>query len=183
MLIIQEIKALIGFLILNYPDTKFGFWLREKYWKRIHKNRIGENCVIHRATKIGLKDMVEIGDYFNMGEYVTIAAGDSHPIFIGNHVQLARGAYLRTANHSFKDLTQPILFQGHSFKTIDFQNKKYSIVVEDDVWIAANAVILSGAHIGKGSIIGSSSVVRGVIPPYSIAIGNPAQVVSTRENR
>jgi acetyltransferase-like isoleucine patch superfamily enzyme len=182
-MIIQEIKAVVTFLILNYPDTRFGFWLREKYYRRIHRNKIGQHCVIHRATKIGLKNMVEIGDHFNMGEYVTIAAGDSHPIFIGNFVQLARGAYLRSANHSFKDLTQPILFQGHSFKTIEFNQKKYSIVIEDDVWIAANAIILSGAHIGKGSIVGSGSVVRGVVPPNSIVVGNPAQVISTRESR
>jgi acetyltransferase-like isoleucine patch superfamily enzyme len=183
MHVFRELKALIGFIIIQYPDTHFGFWLREKYWRRVHKNRIGKNCVIHRASKIGLKNMVEIGDFFNMGEYVTVAAGDSHPIFIGNHVQLARGAYLRSANHSFKDLSTPILFQGHSFKTIEYKQKKYSIVVEDDVWIAANAIILSGAHIGKGSIVGSGSVVRGYFPPNSIIIGNPAVVVSTRENR
>ena len=183
MSLLREIKALLAHFIIQYPDTKFGFWLREKYWRRAHLNNIGQKCVIHRATKIGLKNMVEIGDHFNMGEYSTIAAGDSHPILIGNFVQFARGVYLRSANHSFKDLNRPILFQGHSYKTIFYNQKQYSIVIEDDVWLAANVIILSGAHIGKGSIIGSGSVVRGVIPPYSIAIGNPAKIVSTRENR
>ena len=51
------------------------------------------------------------------------------------------------------------------------------IVVEEDVWIGINVTLLSGAHIGRGAIIGACSVVTKEIPPYAIVVGNPAKVV------
>jgi acetyltransferase-like isoleucine patch superfamily enzyme len=53
------------------------------------------------------------------------------------------------------------------------------VVIEDNVWIGMNCIILKGTRIGKGTIIGAGSVVRESIPPYSIAIGNPARVVKS----
>ena len=49
---------------------------------------------------------------------------------------------------------------------------KGSIVVEDDVWIGERTIILSGVHIGQGSIIGAGSIVTKDVPPYSIYVGN-----------
>ena len=54
------------------------------------------------------------------------------------------------------------------------------IEIGDDCWIGANVVILDGARIGIGCVIGASSVVRGEIPAYSIAVGSPARVVKER---
>lgn len=54
--------------------------------------------------------------------------------------------------------------------------------IEDDVWIGARVCILPGVTIGKGSVIGACAVVSKSIPPYSVAVGNPAKVVKTRWN-
>ena len=51
------------------------------------------------------------------------------------------------------------------------------IIIEEDVWIAANVTLLMGTHIGRGANIGAGAVVRNEIPPYSVVIGNPAKVV------
>jgi maltose O-acetyltransferase len=51
--------------------------------------------------------------------------------------------------------------------------------IEDDVWMGARVTVLPGAHIGRGSVIGAHSVVRGTIPPYSLAAGVPARVIRT----
>lgn len=51
------------------------------------------------------------------------------------------------------------------------------IVIEDDVFIGMECLILKGAHIGAGSVIGARSVVTGPIPPGVIAAGSPAQVI------
>jgi len=51
------------------------------------------------------------------------------------------------------------------------------VTIEDDVWLASGVIVLPGALIGRGSVIGAGSVVRGVIPPCSVAAGNPAVVV------
>ncbi len=54
------------------------------------------------------------------------------------------------------------------------------VEIEDDVWIGARVTVLPGAHLGRGSVIGAHSVVKGVIPPYSLAAGAPARVLRQR---
>lgn len=50
------------------------------------------------------------------------------------------------------------------------------------MWIGYGSIILDGANIGTGAIIGAGSVIRGNIPPYAIVIGNPGIVVKYRFN-
>lgn len=54
------------------------------------------------------------------------------------------------------------------------------VEIGDDVWIGAGVVIMPGARIGSGCVIGAGSVVRGVIPAGSVAVGVPARVVKRR---
>jgi acetyltransferase-like isoleucine patch superfamily enzyme len=51
------------------------------------------------------------------------------------------------------------------------------VVIEDDVFIGMHVIVLKGAHIGRGSVIGAGSVVTGTIPAGVIAAGNPARVL------
>ena len=54
---------------------------------------------------------------------------------------------------------------------------KKPIEIEDNVWLGEFVSVLQGVRIGKGSIIGSMSVVSRDIPPYCIAVGSPARVI------
>lgn len=54
------------------------------------------------------------------------------------------------------------------------------VVIEDDVWVGARAMILRGAVIGRGSIIGAGAVVTKRVPPYAVVAGVPARVVKFR---
>jgi acetyltransferase-like isoleucine patch superfamily enzyme len=51
------------------------------------------------------------------------------------------------------------------------------VVLEEDVWLGMNVTLLLGVTVGRGAIVGSGAVVRDCVPPYAIAIGNPARVV------
>jgi maltose O-acetyltransferase len=57
-------------------------------------------------------------------------------------------------------------------------DRKGSVVIEDDVWVAYGAVIEPGTRVGMGSVVGAGSVVTSDVPPRSLAIGNPARSVS-----
>jgi len=57
------------------------------------------------------------------------------------------------------------------------------ILIENGVWVGTNAVILTGAEIGEGAIIGAMAVVNSVVPPYSIAVGVPANRMIARFDR
>ncbi|HKR62333.1 MAG TPA: DapH/DapD/GlmU-related protein, partial [Thermoanaerobaculia bacterium] len=58
---------------------------------------------------------------------------------------------------------------------------KGGIVVEDDVWIGANVVLVDGAILRRGCVIGAGSLVRGEVPEYAIAAGTPLKVLGYRE--
>lgn len=45
-----------------------------------------------------------------------------------------------------------------------------------DAWIGNGTHIMKGVTIGEGAIIGANSVVIGDIPPFALALGNPAEV-------
>jgi acetyltransferase-like isoleucine patch superfamily enzyme len=51
------------------------------------------------------------------------------------------------------------------------------VIVEEDVWLGANVTLLAGVTIGRGATVGAGAVCFKSIPPYSIAVGNPAKVV------
>ena len=57
---------------------------------------------------------------------------------------------------------------------------KGDTVIGNDVWIGQNATILPGVHIGDGAIIGANSIVGSDVSPYTIVVGNPANVLRKR---
>jgi acetyltransferase-like isoleucine patch superfamily enzyme len=57
------------------------------------------------------------------------------------------------------------------------QKAQRETVIEDDVWIGAQAIILGGVRIGAAAIVGAGSVVNQDIPPNAIFAGNPGRVV------
>jgi len=56
------------------------------------------------------------------------------------------------------------------------------VVIEDDVWVGAHAIILRGVRIGRGSIIGAGAVVTKSVPRYAVVGGCPARVIKFRWN-
>ena len=60
------------------------------------------------------------------------------------------------------------------------RDNRDDISIGRNVWIGARAVLLPGAEIGEGAIVGAACVVNAKIPPFSIVTGNPARVSSLR---
>ena len=54
------------------------------------------------------------------------------------------------------------------------------IVISDDVWIGAGAIILNGVNIGEGSIVGAGSVITHSVPPFTIVVGSRPQQIFPR---
>jgi acetyltransferase-like isoleucine patch superfamily enzyme len=75
----------------------------------------------------------------------------------------------------------------HDFHAIDWQDRRTGdpgrtepVMIGDDVFIGANAILLKGVHVGDRSVIGAGSVVTlKDIPPDSVVAGNPARIVKT----
>jgi acetyltransferase-like isoleucine patch superfamily enzyme len=54
------------------------------------------------------------------------------------------------------------------------------VTIEEDVWVGTRCIILKGANIHRGAVVGAGSVIRGFVPPYSVVAGNPARVYRFR---
>lgn len=86
----------------------------------------------------------------------------------------AQGLTVVTANHS----TNPPIGMWHKDFYKDISTDSFGdVIIEEDVWIAANVTLLPSVTVGRGSIVGAGSVCRKSIPPYAIALGNPAKVI------
>lgn len=107
-------------------------------------------------------------------------------LVIGKFCQIAEGVtfIMNGANHQMSAVTTfPFyIFEGweQDAPPLSEMPVKGDTVIGNDVWIGRNAVILPGVHIGDGAIIGTGSVVGSDIPPYCVAVGNPASVVRKR---
>ncbi len=179
---ISEIKVIFIKIIIFWPTTKLGNWLRNKYYNPQFSS-FGKRPFYESGVRFGAPELIEMGNNCIFGRNVNINAGGCKGIYIGNDVAIADGTYLRSANHSFFRLDIPIKDQGHTAIELKYKERLYSIIIEDDVWVGARAIILSGAWIGKGSIISAGAVVSSVIPPYSIVVGNPGRVIANREKK
>lgn len=133
---------------------------------------IGTNFVMMRLGALYAETgSIEIGNHVGTNTNVLIDANESGKILIGNDCLIGPNVVLRASDHTFTRADIPIQRQGHSAGVI---------VLEDDVWLAANVVVTRDTRIGRGSIVGAGSVVTHDIPPYSIAAGAPARVIGSR---
>jgi len=91
---------------------------------------------------------------------------DSSPVTIGDHVQIATGVQLLTAEHP--------LDPAERRAGIELNRP---ITIEDGVWIGGGAIVCPGVTIGRDSVIGAGSIVTRDIEPGVLAVGNPCRVV------
>ncbi len=107
-----------------------------------------------------------IGENCLIGEYSVIRGQGG--IKIGDRVYTSPMTQIIAVDHVFHNPAEPFINQGITAQ---------GIVIDDDVWIGAAAVITDGVHIGKGSVIAAGAVVTKDIPPHSVAAGVPAKII------
>lgn len=136
---------------------------------------VGEDSIVDSFVKV--KPTGGNGDVI-VGARVTINSGcviySGNGITIGNDVAVAANCVFAPVNHAYERKDQTIRSQR-------FRPSKGGILIEDDVWIGAGCVILDGAILRKGCVIGALSLVRGEVAAFSINAGNPLRTLGWRE--
>ena len=137
-----------------------------------NKIEIGKHCNFDRRTILRVFDdgkkpsKIKIGNNFCGGTDLKILCCGN--VEIGNNVTCAGGTFITSENHGLNPLTL-------SFN--DNELEASVVKIEDGVWIGEKTIILPKVTVGKKSVIGAGSVVTKDIPPYCIAVGNPAKVI------
>ena len=130
---------------------------------RLFGAHIGKSLV-YRTVDIYDPANLSIGNMSCIGPYVEIYCKDK--IVIGDNSVISQRAYVCTASH---DVQSPVM--ALTTKPISIGN---------GVWVASRAVILPGADLGNGSVVGAGAVVAKRVDEWTVVAGNPATVVKQR---
>ena len=95
-------------------------------------------------------------------------------IFIDTKVLFGPDVMLLAGNHVTNHT------QSHLYDYNLHDDRSKDIVVNKGAWVGARSILLSGAEIGEGSIVGCNSVVNAKLKPYCIYAGTPAKLISPR---
>lgn len=106
------------------------------------------------------KTQLEIGAYTSIGSDVHVLMGGEHNV-----------EWVSTFPFSAMGIGPPV--DGHPAT-------KGNLTIGSDVWIGANAMIMSGVTIGHGAVVGARALVTKDVPAYGVAYGMPARTVKTR---
>ena len=128
--------------------------------------QMGDDCIIGAHALIRVADL-RMGRDCSVNSYAYLQGN----ITLGDHVRIAPKAAIIAENHCHGDIFRPITAQG---------NERKGVVIGDDVWIGAHAVILDGVRVGSHSIVAAGSVVTKDVGDYQIVGGDPARVVKDR---
>ena len=179
-----RLKHLLDYIIMNQRDARPRWFVR--LMAPLYQHR-GRSSKIYRSVRmdtppyrrfwLGHRSVVEsyccinnavgdivIGDHTRIGIHCTIIG----PVCIGNHVNLAQGITVTALNHNFADTNKRIDEQGISTQPV---------VIGDDVWIGANAVILPGVTVGSHSVVAAGAVVTKDVPENCVVGGVPAKII------
>lgn len=157
------------------------------------KYTAGKNFKLDLAGGIiGSKDKIIIGDNVTLAGWLISDGGE---IIVGDNTIINKDTIIRSMKSikigKYCDIANECAIQDHNSRSLDHeQRRKFMltgkfdetvlnspVVIGDDVWIGRRATILKGVSIGNGSIIATNAVVTKDIPEFSIAAGNPAEIV------
>lgn len=135
------------------------------------KLSIGSEYRVSPDVNFSYENNIVIGERVSIGSRCFLWAGPSKGrIVIGDDVLFGPEVIVTAANYRFNDgspVTQQLMDEA-------------DVMIGNDVWIGARAIILPGITIGNGAIIAAGSVVRSHVPSFAIVAGVPAKVVGER---
>ncbi len=166
--IIKIIRKIFGIEFIN-KIFLFSFPRFNSSLLKIFGAKIGIKNVIHSplimVNSINDYKNFTMGSFCHLGKNVLLDLADK--IDIGNRVTISMGTFILTH-----------FDVGYSkLKEYGYNRKTGKVIIEDDVYIGANSIILSGIKIGKNSLISAGAVVTKDVPPNSLFAENPARLV------
>ncbi|MGQ9848370.1 MAG: putative colanic acid biosynthesis acetyltransferase [Bacteroidales bacterium] len=138
-------------------------------WKifllRLFGAKIHHTAVVYSSARIYMPWKLKMEAYSCLAPEVDCYNVDW--VIIGSNSTVSQKTYLCTASHNIYKSDMPLITSP--------------IIIEDQVWIAANAYIGPGVKVGQGSVVAACAVVIKDVPPWTIVGGNPAKFIKNRE--
>lgn len=148
--------------------TTFGVIIRAGLCKLFLKSCSGFAWIQPRVTIIH-SERITVGSHFavNSGTYLNGLGG----IEMGSHVLIGNNVTISSGQHPIDGRCTPVFAR---------QSLPKKIVIENDVWVGAGAVIMPGVRLAQGTVVGANAVVTRDTAPYSVVVGAPARAIRSR---
>ncbi|PKM68829.1 MAG: acetyltransferase [Firmicutes bacterium HGW-Firmicutes-2] len=132
---------------------------------------VGQDVNIEKNVFFGKGAGISIGDRSGIGLNARIQG----PLTIGKYVMMGPDVIIYTRNHDIQNTSVPMMDCG--------ETPPRAVIIGDDVWIGARAIILPGVRIGQGAVIGAGAVVTKDVGDYDIVGGVPAKNIGNRTHQ
>jgi len=169
-LIFTQIEAFLVWLFGSFSGI-IGFILRNVMYRLLFKEIKGF-AWIQPNVQFVETGKLKVGRFFgiNSGSYINAIGG----ITIGDYVLIGSNVTISSGQHPIDGIDPPIFLRPVIPK---------EIIIEDDVWIGAGAVIMPGITLRKGTVVGACSVVTKSTEEYAVVVGAPAKKIRSRNDR
>lgn len=180
-----RLRRLVLWLICPDGHPRPRWWVRAFLTPLLHRH--GKGAKISRRARLdifpwhrfylGAGTRIEDFSVINNGSgdvvlgeqnYIGIGTIIVGPVETGRGVGIGQHVSVQGFNHGYEDVDTPPLLQSVT---------KRPVKIGDYTHLNTNVVVLGGVTIGERCQIGAGAVVTHDIPPYSVAVGNPARVV------
>ena len=140
------------------------FWAWRRWLLCVFGAKIGRQTRIHNNARVYFPWRFRIGEHSAIGEHALIYNLGS--IEIGDYVTVSQRAHLCAGTHDYSTRKMPLI--------------RAKIVLQDDVWICADAFVGPNVTVCEGAIIGACAVATSDIDAWTIVAGNPAKAIKLR---
>jgi len=162
-----------------------------------------KNVRLSASSNVGLSSVFEGNNYLGFGSTFSgrlgygSYLGDRCMFFgkVGRYCSIASGVKVVNGFHPTSDgiSTHPAFYSKKNSVDLSFVDadcfeeyryadpeKRYAVVVGNDVWIGTDAILMAGITVGDGAVIAAGAVVTKDVAPYSIVGGVPAKEIKKR---
>lgn len=132
-------------------------WSWRRWLLRRFGAKVGRNVQVFPSVRIAMPWNISLADDVSVGDRAILYALGQ--VTVGARSAISQGAHLCAGTHDWRQSDMPLL--------------KLPIIVEEDVWICADAFIGPDINIGRGAIVAARAVAMKSVPADTIAFGNP----------
>jgi len=134
-------------------------WLLKRFGAQIRGP-----VLIHQSCRILQPWHLDMGEFSAVASNVNIY--NFAPVVIGPMSVVSQGVYLCTGSHDYTHPHMPLTWAP--------------ITIGSECWVAADAFVSPGVHIGNGTVVGARSVVTKSLPEWTVCAGNPCKPIKPR---
>jgi putative colanic acid biosynthesis acetyltransferase WcaF len=133
---------------------------------RLFGANVDSRARVYPSVNIWLPANLKMAELATLGPSVNVY--NQGLITIGREVIISQGSHLCASTHDYNDPLHPLILKP--------------IVIEDHVWVCADAFVGPGVTLAEGCVIGARAAIFKNSQPWSVYSGNPAQLIKQREN-